>query len=121
MQVDGAERALARFGEPSLEGTLRNEPADRSPLVRLPASQRSEDYPKDYLAPLTIAADAPTGARPWRVWNAQGATPARKFIVGDLPEVIEHVRELNFALRNRPSGLARPSADARTSPAAWPE
>ena len=25
-----------------------------------------------------------------------------------MPEVIEHVRELNFALRNRASGLARP-------------
>ncbi|HND52342.1 MAG TPA: PPC domain-containing protein [Pirellulaceae bacterium] len=60
------------------------------PLVRLPASQRSEDYPKDYLAPLTIAADAPTGPRTWQVWNSQGATPARKFIVGDLPEVVEH-------------------------------
>lgn len=59
------------------------------PLVRLPASQRQEDYPKDYSATLSIAVDAEPGARYWRVWNAQGATSARKFIVGDLPEVVE--------------------------------
>ncbi len=59
------------------------------PLVRLPASQRSEDYPRDYEAELAIAADAPLGPRLWRAWNGQGGTPARRFIVGDLPEVVE--------------------------------
>lgn len=59
------------------------------PLVRLPGSQRQEDYPRDYGATLTIAADAPLGVKYWRAWNAQGASAARKFVVGDLPEVVE--------------------------------
>ncbi|MFM7071947.1 MAG: hypothetical protein ACKO38_09175, partial [Planctomycetota bacterium] len=59
------------------------------PLVRLPASQRSEDYPRDYESEFSIAADAPLGPRLWRAWNGQGGAPARRFIVGDLPEVVE--------------------------------
>ena len=59
------------------------------PLLPQPGSQRSEDYPRDHAATLRIAADAPLGARHWRVWTSQGATPALKFLVGDLPEVIE--------------------------------
>src|SRR5437868_5403166 len=34
-------------------------------------------------------ADAPLGTRSWRVWTSQGVTPARRFVVGDLPEVVE--------------------------------
>lgn len=63
------------------------------PIVRLPASQRAEEYPQDYRAAVTLAADAPLGSRPWRCWNAQGATAARRFIVGDLPEVVEDEQE----------------------------
>lgn len=59
------------------------------PVIKQPASQQKEDYPKDYAAELTIAADAPLGPQGWRSWNAQGATPVRPFIVGTLPEVIE--------------------------------
>lgn len=59
------------------------------PLLKLPASQRSEDYPRDYLSKIRIAADAPPGPRFWRAWNAQGATSALRFIVGDLPEIVE--------------------------------
>ncbi len=59
------------------------------PLIKQPASQQSEDYPKDYSAELTIAAYAEPGVRHWRVWNAQGIAPALKFVVGDLPEVVE--------------------------------
>jgi hypothetical protein len=29
------------------------------------------------------------GVRHWRLWNAQGTTPALKFVVGDLPEIVE--------------------------------
>ena len=36
-----------------------------------------------------IAVDAPLGFRRWRVWTSQGATTTRKFVVGDLPEVVE--------------------------------
>ncbi len=59
------------------------------PLVRLPASQQAEDYPKDYGATLEIAADAPLGMRHWYAWNAQGVTTPRRFVVGELPEVVE--------------------------------
>jgi hypothetical protein len=59
------------------------------PVIKQPASQQKEDYPKDYLAELDIAADAPLGPHGWRSWNAQGATPVRPFIVGSLPEVVE--------------------------------
>ena len=59
------------------------------PLIKQPASQQAEDYPKDYAGELVIAADAQPGVRHWRVWNAQGISPALKFVVGDLPEVVE--------------------------------
>ena len=59
------------------------------PIVPLPASQQKEDYPKDYSGSATIAADAPLGLRNWRVATSQGATPSLKFVVGDLPEVVE--------------------------------
>ncbi|MEQ2010307.1 MAG: PPC domain-containing protein [Limisphaerales bacterium] len=59
------------------------------PLIVQPASQRSEDYPRDHAGSVRIAADAPVGVRHWRAWTSQGATPAMKFIVGDLPEILE--------------------------------
>ncbi len=59
------------------------------PLIPLPDSQQQEDYPKDSAGRVTIAADAPLGLRHWRLSTDQGATPAMKFIVGDLPEMIE--------------------------------
>jgi hypothetical protein len=59
------------------------------PLLPLPDSQQAEDYPRDLAGKVQIAADAPLGARPWRLSTSQGATPALKFMVGDLPEVVE--------------------------------
>jgi hypothetical protein len=59
------------------------------PLIRQPASQQAEDYPKDYAVDLEIDADAPLGDVWWRVANAQGATPRMRFVVGELPEVVE--------------------------------
>ncbi|MBM4068038.1 MAG: hypothetical protein FJ271_03715 [Planctomycetes bacterium] len=59
------------------------------PMLTLPDSQRQEDYPKDMAGHVKIAADAPLGPRHWRVWTSQGATPAMKFLVGDLPEIVE--------------------------------
>ena len=59
------------------------------PVIPLPASQQKEDYPKDYAGQVEIAADAPPGIRRWRVSTSQGATPSMKFVVGDLPEIVE--------------------------------
>ncbi len=59
------------------------------PLLPLPDSQRQEDYPKDVAGRVKIAADAAPGVRHWRVWTSQGVTPARRFVVGELPEVVE--------------------------------
>lgn len=59
------------------------------PVISQPASQRSEDYPRDHAGTIRIAADAPSGIRHWRAWTSQGATPAMKFIVGELPEIVE--------------------------------
>jgi hypothetical protein len=59
------------------------------PLLPLPDSQQQEDYPKDMTGRVQLAADAPLGIRHWRLWNGQGATPAMKFVVGDLPEIVE--------------------------------
>ncbi len=59
------------------------------PLIQKPTSQGREDYPKDYRARITLAADAPLGHRPWSCSTFQGVTPAMKFVVGDLPELVE--------------------------------
>lgn len=63
------------------------------PIVPLPASQQAEDYPKDYAGQTELAADAPLGLRYWRVSTSQGATSSLKFVIGDLPEVIENEAE----------------------------
>jgi len=65
------------------------------PVIPQPASQRRENYPKDYNAKLRIAKEAALGVRYWRVATSQGVTPAMRFVVGDLPEVVE--REIDGA------------------------
>jgi hypothetical protein len=60
------------------------------PLLPLPESQQAEDYPKDMAGQVDIAPDAPPGIRYWRLWNAQGGTSAKKFMVGELPEIVEN-------------------------------
>jgi hypothetical protein len=60
------------------------------PLLPLPASQQTEDYPQDMAGQIAIAADAPLGIRRCRVWTSQGAAPSVKFVVGDLPEIVEN-------------------------------
>lgn len=59
------------------------------PLLPLPDSQQAEDYPRAMAGRVEIAADAPLGVRYWRLWTSEGATPSLKFLVGDLPEVVE--------------------------------
>lgn len=74
-----APKQLQRTRTPWFEG----------PMLEQPDSQRQEDYPKDMLGQVKIAADAPLGVRFARVWTSQGGTSALKFVVGDLPEIIE--------------------------------
>ncbi|MBI3411491.1 MAG: PPC domain-containing protein [Planctomycetes bacterium] len=59
------------------------------PLLHLPDSQRQEDYPKDMAGEVKIAGDTPLGTRYWRLATSQGCTPHMKFVVGDLPEIVE--------------------------------
>src|SRR5262249_35126763 len=59
------------------------------PLLGLPESQQAEDYPRDMAALLQVADDAPLGERLWRLGPSQGVTLAMKFVIGDLPEVVE--------------------------------
>ncbi|MDA0834842.1 MAG: PPC domain-containing protein [Planctomycetota bacterium] len=59
------------------------------PVIPLPASQAKETYPKDYAGTMSIAPDAEWGPRYWSVSNSQGVTTPMKFIVGDLPEIVE--------------------------------
>lgn len=59
------------------------------PVLPLPESQQQEDYPADYTGKLTVAKDAPLGARRVRLFTAQGGASGPVFVVGDLPEVIE--------------------------------
>ena len=60
------------------------------PVIPQPASQQKEDYPRDFGASLQIAADAPSGRQTWRLSTSQGVTNSWGFVVGDLPEVVEH-------------------------------
>lgn len=59
------------------------------PVIPQPASQRSEDYPRDFIAALALAPDAPLGLQTWRLATSQGVTSAWGFVVGDFPEVLE--------------------------------
>ena len=59
------------------------------PLIFQPLSQQGENYPKDHANELTIAPSAALGHRLWRCWTSQGATKSLKFVIGDLPEVVE--------------------------------
>jgi hypothetical protein len=60
------------------------------PLLPLPESQQAEDYPQDMAGQIKIAPDAPLGFRYGRVWTSQGAAPHLRFVVGDLPEIVEN-------------------------------
>jgi hypothetical protein len=59
-------------------------------LLHLPESQQQEDYPKDMAGKVKIAGDAMPGIRHARVWTSQGTSPALRFMVGALPEIVEH-------------------------------
>ncbi len=45
--------------------------------------------PSDYSGTVRIAADAPAVHPYWRVWTSQGVTSIKRFVIGDLPEIVE--------------------------------
>ncbi|HKA07893.1 MAG TPA: hypothetical protein VKD71_11595, partial [Gemmataceae bacterium] len=59
------------------------------PVLPLPESQRQEDYPRAMVGKVKIAADAPTGDRYVLLRTSQGITGPLRFVVGELPEVVE--------------------------------
>jgi hypothetical protein len=60
------------------------------PVIPLPDSQAQESYPRDCIGQVAIDADTALGWRRLRVRNSQGVSNWLKFVVGDLPEVVEH-------------------------------
>jgi hypothetical protein len=54
-----------------------------------PASQQGDKYPQDFAGEVRIDSVAPLGTRYWRVTTSQGTTPLKKFVVGELPEIVE--------------------------------
>jgi hypothetical protein len=60
------------------------------PMILKPDSQGKEDFPKDHAGRVTIAPDAAPGVWHWNCRTSQGTTPTMKFVVGDLPELVEH-------------------------------
>lgn len=66
------------------------------PLILQPASQQKEDYPKDYAGEIKLAADVALGVRYWHCTTSQGISPGMRFVVGDLPEIVEEESEENL-------------------------
>ncbi len=85
--------AFEMFGEGvTASAVVRKAPRTvwfEGPVIPQPASQRKEDYPKDYDGEIAIAANAALGVRRWRVSTSQGVTASRAFVVGEVPEIVE--------------------------------
>ena len=60
-----------------------------APSPRRKPGEQQVTYPREWQSQVEIAAEAPLGAKLWRLSCARGGTGARPFIVGDLPEFIE--------------------------------
>jgi len=61
-----------------------------APSPRRKPSEQPVTHPTEWKSSISIAADAPVGTGLWRLSCARGGTGGRPFIVGDLPEFIEH-------------------------------
>jgi len=59
------------------------------PAPRRKPGETPINYPREWVAPLQIAADAPLGCVIWRLSCARGGSGGRPFVIGDLPEYIE--------------------------------
>jgi hypothetical protein len=79
------------------------------PLLPLPESQRQEAYPQTLTGKLEIDRDAKPGVRFVRCWTSQGVSFISRFIVGELPEIMEkeedgnqtHLVPLNHTINGR--------------------
>lgn len=71
------------------EAKPKYEPSARRPPRDADGVGASINYPREWDASVTIAADAELGTKFWRVSGAWGGTRPRPFLVGDLPEFIE--------------------------------
>ncbi len=60
------------------------------PYHQNPVAQQPWDYPQDMAASVEISRDAVPGMVYWYCTTSEGATSLRPFVVGDLPEVVEH-------------------------------
>lgn len=63
------------------------------PLLPLPESQRQENYPKSMAASVQIDRKATIGDRFVLLRTSQGFTQPMRFVVGDLPEVVEEEKD----------------------------
>jgi hypothetical protein len=63
------------------------------PMLPLPESQRTEDYPREMVGAVRIGAEAPLGSRRVHVWTSEGVASSPAFVVGDLPEVVEEEKD----------------------------
>jgi hypothetical protein len=63
--------------------------AQYAPSPRRRPGEQQITCPREWKSQLTIADDAKTGVRLWRLGCARGGTGGRPFIIGDLPEFIE--------------------------------
>ncbi|MDA1053360.1 MAG: PPC domain-containing protein [Planctomycetota bacterium] len=82
------------------EAPFCGEPAVRRKPTEIPIT-----YPRQWQSQITIAADAPLGTACWRLSCAQGGTPSRPFVVGDLPE---HVEAESNSLPERAESISLP-------------
>lgn len=80
---------IGRGVEASPVVTRVDSPWFDGPVLPLPESQRQEDYPRAMAGTVKIAADAPTGDRYVLLRTSQGITTPLRFVVGELPEVVE--------------------------------
>lgn len=73
------------------DSVLSTEVFDRgNPSPRRAPNEVPINYPRQWKAQVTVAADAPTGTAYWNTFCASGgSTGSLPFIVGDLPELIE--------------------------------
>ncbi|MCA9114997.1 MAG: PPC domain-containing protein [Planctomycetaceae bacterium] len=78
------------------EGVTATSPLSRmetiwfeGPVIRQPASQKKETYPRDYRGSIQIDAAAKPGTRFWHLSTSQGITTGLKFVIGELPEIVE--------------------------------